>query len=169
MILATDLTISPSAFVAPTAVLLGQVTLAEEASVWFGAVLRGDLSPITIGAQSNVQDGCVLHVTRHHPVVIGRRVTLGHGAIVHGATLEDEVLVGIRATVMNGAVVGAGSLIGAGALVPENAVIPPGSLVLGMPGRVVRPVTEAQAESIREHAANYVAYARTYRAQAGQA
>lgn len=163
MILDTALKLSDSAYVAPNAVLIGHVSLGDEASVWFGAVLRADLSPIVIGRQSNVQDGCILHVTRHEPVHIGERVTLGHGAIVHGATIEDDVLVGIRATILNGAVIGAGSLIGAGALVPEGARIPPKSLVLGMPGRVVKPVSDAQWDMIQEHAANYVAYARAYR------
>lgn len=165
MFLATRLQVPASAFVAPNAVLLGQVILGEEASVWFGAVVRGDLSPIVIGNQSNVQDACVLHVTRHHPVTIGERVTVGHGAIVHGATIEDDVLVGIRATVMNGATVGRGSLIGAGALVPEGVHVPPRSLVLGVPGRVVKPTSDEQVQMILEHAANYVAYAKHYMAQ----
>ncbi|MFZ1505474.1 MAG: gamma carbonic anhydrase family protein, partial [Anaerolineae bacterium] len=124
-------TIHRSVFIAPGAIITGQVTLGPESSVWFGCVLRGDVNTITIGAQCNIQDGCILHVDGDKPLRLGDRVSLGHGAIVHGCTVEDDVLIGIRATVLSGALIGHGSLIGAGALVPEGMVVPPHSLVLG--------------------------------------
>lgn len=161
------LDLHPTSFVAPGAVLVGEVSLAEESSVWFGCVLRADLAPIGVGRASNVQDGCLFHVARGFPVILGDRVSLGHGVVVHGATIEDDCLIGIRATVLNGARIGKGSLVAAGALVPENAVIPPGSLVMGMPGKVVRPVNEAQSELIARTARAYVGYAAAYKTKYG--
>ncbi len=151
-----------SVFVAPGAVITGQVTLGPESSVWFGCVLRGDVNTITIGAQCNIQDGCILHVDSDKPLRLGDRVSLGHGAIVHGCTVEDDVLIGIRATVLSGAVIGRGSLIGAGALVPEGMVVPPDSLVLGLPAKVARPVSPEQAALIRRIAQAYVNHSRAY-------
>jgi carbonic anhydrase/acetyltransferase-like protein (isoleucine patch superfamily) len=161
--LPTRLSIHPSAFVAEPCVLRGEVSLGADSSVWFLSVLRGDTAPIRIGERSNVQDGCILHTDLDLPVEIGNDVTVGHGAIVHGARIADETLIAMRATVLSGAVVGRHCLIGAGALVPERAVIPDGSLVLGVPGKVVRPLTAAEVERVRENARVYLEYARAYR------
>ena len=160
---ATHLTIDGSAYVAPGASLLGQVTLGRRASVWFNVTLRGDLAPITVGDESNVQDGCVVHVDENRPARIGARVTLGHGAIVHGAVVDDDVLVAMRAVVLSGCHIGRNSLIGAGAVVPENTNVPEGSLVLGVPGRVVRPLQSGEIDRIHENARAYVELAGAYR------
>lgn len=157
------LKIADSAWVAPNATVVGDVTLGEEGSIWFNCVIRGDLAPVKIGKQSNVQDGCILHVGAQYPCTLGDRVSLGHGAIVHGATIEDDCLIGMRATVLNGAVVGKGSIVGAGAVVPENMVIPPGSLVLGVPAKVIKPLTSTQAAGIAATATSYVGYSRGYK------
>ncbi len=154
--------IDASVFVAPGAVITGRVTLGRESSVWFGCVLRGDINEITIGAQCNIQDGCILHVDGDKPLRMGDRVSLGHGAIVHGCTVEDDVLIGIRAVVLSGAHIGRGSLIGAGALVGEGMVIPPGSLVFGTPALVVREVNAQQAALIRRIAQSYTERSRAY-------
>jgi len=148
--------IADDAFVHPGAWVIGRVRLGARASVWPGAVLRGDTDTITVGAESNVQDGAVLHVDAGAPCTVGERVTIGHNATVHGCTLDDEVLIGIGATILSGASVGRGSIVGAGALVTEGAEIPPGSMVLGVPGRVVRETTDAQREGVRASAARYV-------------
>ena len=155
--------IHSTVFVAPGAVILGDVTIGECSSVWYGAVLRGDLAPIVIGCQTNVQDGCIIHVEGTHPCRVGDRVTLGHGAVLHGCTVEDDVLIGIRATVLDGAVISSGSIVGAGAVVTEGTVIPVGSLALGIPARVVGSVSEEQRERIRHAAAHYVEAARACR------
>ena len=155
--------IDPTAFIASSAIVLGDVTVAAEASLWFGAVARGDAEAIRIGRQSNVQDGAILHADPGLPCLLGDRVTLGHGAIVHGAVVGDDAMIGIRATVLNGAQIGSGSIVGAGAVVTERTVIPPNSLVLGIPGKVVRPTTAADWERIAHAAAHYVALAQRYR------
>jgi len=160
----TQLTVDPSAWVAPGAALVGEVSIGARASVWFQATVRGDLAPIAIGEESNVQDQCVLHVERDGPVRLGRRVTLGHGAIVHGAIVEDEVLVAMKAVVLSGCHIGRHSIVGAGAVVPEGTSVPPGSLVLGVPGRVVRPLKDDEIERIVRNAASYVELAAAYRA-----
>ena len=152
-----------AAFVAPGSVLAGAVRLERDASVWYGAVLRADTGRITVGAGSNVQDGAVVHTGPGLDVVIGPGVSIGHGAVVHGCRIGEHCLIGMHATVMNGADIGAGSLIAAGALVPENTVVPPGSLVVGVPGRVVRPVSAEQAQGIRENAAAYLRLAALHR------
>lgn len=149
-------------FVHPDAIIIGDVVLGERASVWPGAVLRADNDRIRIGAESNVQDGAVIHVDPGLPCIIGERVTIGHRAVVHGATVEDECLIGMGSIVLNGAVVGAGSLIGAGAVVREDMVIPPGSVVLGVPGKVVRQVDAATHARILRGAAAYVALQQRY-------
>jgi len=159
--------VDPTAWIAPGAVVSGQVYLAEQASVWFGTVLRGDSTPIHIGPRTNVQDGSVIHVDHDMPTVVGADVVIGHGAVVHAATVEAECLIAIRATVLSGAVIGRGSIVGAGAVVTEGKIIPPRSLVLGVPGRVVRQIDDAQAAKVREQAARYVAYAELYRARMG--
>ena len=137
--------IDAEAFVAPGAVILGDVKIAKYASVWPCAVIRGDVSYIRIGEDSNVQDGAVLHVAGDGPCIIGRFVTIGHGAIVHACTVEDNVLIGMNATVLSGAKIGSGSIIAAGALVKENAVIPPNSLVVGVPGAVNKEIHRVDA------------------------
>jgi len=154
--------IGPGAWVAPSADLMGRVVLEEDASVWFGAVLRGDNEEIRVGRGSNVQDGCVLHTDMGYPLVIGPDCTVGHKAILHGCILEAGVLVGMGAVVLNGARIGAGSLIGAGALVTEGKEIPPGSLVMGQPGRVVRSLDDAARDRLLQSAAHYCANARRY-------
>lgn len=143
-------------FIAPTAAVLGEVTLGAGSSVWYHAVLRGDMAPITIGEKTNVQDGCLLHVAERFPLRVGNHVTVGHGAILHGCTVEDGVLIGMGAIVLDGAVIGEGSVIGAGALVGEGKVIPPRSLVVGLPGKVIRQLDEAKAADLIAHAENYV-------------
>ena len=151
------------AYVAPGAWLIGNVTLLPGASVWFNAVLRGDNTSITVGRISNLQDGVIVHVDADFPVHIGDEVTVGHAAIVHGATVERRVLVGMQSVILNGATVGKGSILGAGALVPEGRNIPPRSLVLGTPGRVVREVRDEEYASIVESARHYAELAQTYR------
>lgn len=152
-----------SAWIAPSATVVGEVHLGEQSSVWFGAVIRGDCAPISIGARTNVQDLACLHSDAGLPCQVGADVTIGHAAIVHGAIVEDEVLIGIRATILNGARIGTGSLIAAAALVTEGCVIPPRSLVMGVPGKVVRQLTEAELERIRHGTQHYVAAAARYK------
>lgn len=143
-------------WIAPSAVVLGRVTLGEDASVWHQAVLRGDNADIRIGARSNVQDGAVLHADDGSPLTVGADCTIGHRVILHGCTIEDGVIVGMGATVMNGAVIGAGSFVGANALVTENKTFPPGSLIVGAPAKAVRPLDPAASSALRESAAQYV-------------
>lgn len=140
----------------PTAVIIGDVTLGRDASVWPTAVLRGDSDAIVIGDETNVQDGAIVHVDPGVPVRIGSRVTIGHRAVIHGCTIEDDCLIGIGAIVLNGAVIGAGSMVGAGAVITEGTVVPPGSLVLGVPAKVVRPVDDELRRRITRGAAAYV-------------
>jgi carbonic anhydrase/acetyltransferase-like protein (isoleucine patch superfamily) len=159
-----ELPAAGEAFIAPTAVLIGRVRVLPGASVWWGAVLRGDNEWIEVGPRSNVQDGCVLHTDMGYPLTIGAGCTVGHNAILHGCVLEENVLVGMGATVLNGARIGRNSLIGANALVPEGRAIPEGSLVVGMPAKVVRALSEEQIEGLRASAAGYVANGRRYAA-----
>lgn len=158
-----DQRIDPTAWIAPNATVRGPVRVGAGASVWFGAVVRGDVEPITIGDRSNVQDLAVLHCDPGYPCEIGEDVTIGHSAVVHGAIIESGSLIGIRAVVLNGARIGSGSIIGAGAVVTERAVIPPGSLVVGVPGKVLRPTSPEQREQILRNAAHYVIAAAAYR------
>jgi carbonic anhydrase/acetyltransferase-like protein (isoleucine patch superfamily) len=159
-------TLAPGCYIDPSAQLIGDVHLGPHSSVWMNAVLRGDVHSIRIGSGSNVQDCAVLHGQRNlYPVHIGNGVTIGHNATVHGCTLEDDVLIGIGAIVLNGAHIGAGSIIGAGALVPERTRIPPRSLVAGIPGTIRRPTTDADLALIRQYAANYLHYTRQYLAE----
>ncbi|KTT49857.1 hypothetical protein NS337_19975 [Pseudomonas oryzihabitans] len=152
----------PQSWVAPTAAVIGKVRLDEGASVWFGAVLRGDNELIHIGPDSNVQDGAVLHTDPGSPLTLGRGVTVGHQAMLHGCEIGDGSLIGIHAVVLNGARIGRNCLVGANALVTENVVIPDGSLVLGSPAKVVRTLSEAQQAQLAANAQVYVANARRY-------
>ncbi|HHS96339.1 MAG TPA: gamma carbonic anhydrase family protein [Chloroflexi bacterium] len=155
--------VHPTAFIAPTAVLVGDVTVEAEASVWFGCVLRAEEAPILIGPQTNVQDLTVIHTDPSFPSRLGAGVTIGHRAVIHGATVGDGALIGIGAIVLNGAVVGEEAVVGAGAVVTEGTVIPPRTLALGVPARVVRPLETADLERIRMAAAWYVERARLYK------
>ena len=148
--------IDAAAYIHPAAVVCGDVTLGARASVWPSAVLRADSAAIVVGAETNVQDGAVIHVDSGLPCTIGSRVAIGHGAIVHGATVEDGCLIAIGAIVLNRVHVGVGSIIGAGALCPEGMVVPPGSLVLGVPGRVVRQTTAEERARIARTVDNYI-------------
>lgn len=147
---------------APNATITGDVKIGSKSSIWFGTVVRGDSDTICIGEQTNVQDNAVLHCSKGHPLTIGNKVTIGHHAIVHGCTIEDEVLIGMGATIMDGARIGTHSIIGAGALVPPGKEIPEGSVVLGCPGKVSHPVSPQQIEQILENAQEYVEYAQMY-------
>lgn len=159
---------SAAAFIAPTAVLVGDVHLEASASVWFGAVLRADLNSITVGAGSNIQDNVVIHADgpdfHGTPVVIANDVTIGHGATLHGCTVQAGVLVGMNATIMNGAVIGEHCIIGGGAVVPPQAQIPAGVVVVGAPARVLRPITEDEYVANLRAASSYVALSRGYSA-----
>jgi carbonic anhydrase/acetyltransferase-like protein (isoleucine patch superfamily) len=155
-----------SCYVDASAQVLGEVELGEQASVWMNAVLRGDVNSIRIGARSNVQDCAVLHGMRSlYPVVVGEMVTIGHNATVHGCVLEDAVLVGIGAVILNGARIGEGSIIAAGAVIPERTIIPPNSLVAGVPGKIRRTLGDVDREMILMYARNYLDYTKIYLAE----
>lgn len=154
-------TIHPTVRVAEGAVVRGRVTLGENVNIWYNAVLRGDVDAIEVGDDTNIQDGCIVHEDFGCPVRIGRRVTVGHGAILHGCTIGDDALIGMGAIVLNGARIGAGCIVGAGALVTQSAVVPDGSVVLGSPARVVRQVTAEELEHNRANAQLYVYEARS--------
>jgi len=156
-------TIHPTAFIHPQAVVLGDVTLGARVSIWPTAVLRGDSDTITIGDDSNVQDGTIVHVDDGVPTTIGRRVAIGHRAIVHGATVEDDCLIAMGAILLNHVHVGTGSIVGAGAVCREGMRVPPNSLVLGVPGRVTRATTAADRERIRRTVESYVEMQERYR------
>ncbi|MGV9314839.1 gamma carbonic anhydrase family protein [Streptomyces sp. NPDC003691] len=156
--------LDPEAFTAPTSVIIGEVVLGAGASVWYHTVLRADCGPIVIGAGSNIQDNCTVHVDPGFPVTVGERVTVGHNAVLHGCTVGDEVLIGMGATVLNGARIGAGSLVAAGAVVPQGMEVPPGSLVAGVPAVVKRPLADDAREMIRVNAEMYTELAKSHRA-----
>ncbi|MFJ3791628.1 gamma carbonic anhydrase family protein [Kitasatospora sp. NPDC090091] len=147
--------VDPTAFLAPNAVVVGDVTVAAGASVWYGAVIRGDAESITVGAGSNIQDNCTLHADLGFPLVIGERISVGHNAVLHGCVIEDDVLVGMNSTVLNGARIGAGSLVAAGAVVPQGMQVPAGSLVAGVPAKVRRELTEEERASIKFNGEGY--------------
>jgi carbonic anhydrase/acetyltransferase-like protein (isoleucine patch superfamily) len=157
--------IHPTAFVAPGAVLVGDVELCEEASVWYGAVLRADINQIRIGPRSNIQDGSVVHLADDLGVFVGQYVTCGHSAILHACTIDDEVLIGMGATVLDGAEIGARSVIGANALVTQHMKIPPGSLVLGSPAKVRRTLDLEEQAAVRPWAEKYVKVSRAFLAR----
>jgi len=143
---------------------MGDVTLGPRTSVWYGAVLRGDMDRIVVGEATNLQDGTIVHVDEGRPTVIGARVGVGHRVILHGCTVEDECLIGMGSVLLNGVVIGSGSVVAAGAVVLEGMVVPPGSLVMGVPARVARPVDEALRARIRDTWQHYVAQAERHRA-----
>jgi carbonic anhydrase/acetyltransferase-like protein (isoleucine patch superfamily) len=156
--------IAPSAYIDPSAQVIGNVTIGQRSSVWLNAVLRGDVNTITIGDESNVQDNSVLHCDPgEFRLVIGNRVTIGHLAMVHGCTIEDDCLIGIGAIILNGAHIGKGSVVAAGALVPEGMQIPPASMVMGVPAKIKREVSEEEQDRFRVNAQHYVENARLYR------
>ncbi|AIJ17131.1 gamma carbonic anhydrase family protein [Streptomyces violaceoruber] len=163
-----DPKVDAEVFVAPTASVVGDVTLHAGASVWYGAVLRGDVERISVGADSNVQDNCTLHADPGFPVTVGERVSIGHNAVVHGATVEDDCLIGMGATVLNGAVIGAGSLVAAQALVPQGMRVPPGSLVAGVPAKVKRELTEEERQGVTLNGTMYAALAGQHRDAVGE-
>src|SRR5438067_6757118 len=160
-------TIGKDCYIAPTATLIGDVTLEDGASIWFGCVLRGDVAPIVVGKRSNIQDNTVIHADEGQPTTVGEDVTVGHAAIIHAATVGDRVLVGMGAVLLNRCRVGEDTIIGARALVTEDVEIPSGSLALGIPARVTRPLTGDERERIMESARHYTQRAEEYLASSG--
>lgn len=152
-----------SAWVADSAQVIGDVTLGDDVSIWFGSVLRGDTSQLRIGAGSNIQDGSVLHADPGKPLVVGERVTVGHQVMLHGCTIGDESLIGIGAVVLNGAKIGKNCLVGAGALVTEGKEFPDGSMIIGSPAKAVRQLSPEQIEGLRKSAQHYIDNARRYK------
>jgi carbonic anhydrase/acetyltransferase-like protein (isoleucine patch superfamily) len=157
----------PSVFVADGAKIVGDVRIGEESSVWFNAVVRGDIVPVRIGRRTNIQDGSVLHVKEGHPLTVGDEVTFGHGVMAHGCTIGDLCLLGIGCVVLDGAVIGRGSVIAAGAVVTPGTIVPPHSLVAGLPGKIVKDLGPGSADDNRVFSDNYVRYALRYRGQGG--
>lgn len=156
--------VAASAYIDPSAQVIGDVEIGERSSVWPNVTIRGDVNYIRIGSESNVQDNTVIHVEHDvYPTIVGNRVTVGHSVTLHGCVVEDDCLIGIGAIVLNGAKIGAGSVIAAGALVPERMEVPPGTMVMGVPAKVRRELTEAERERFRENAQNYVKYREIYR------
>lgn len=160
-------TIDPSAYLASGAVVIGAVTLGKNSSVWHNAVLRGDINTIEVGEGSNVQDGTIVHLADDYGVKIGNYVTIGHAAMIHACEIGDECLIGMQATVLDGAVIGAQSIVGAGALVTKGTQVPPGSLVLGSPAKVVRALSEAERAGLRQWAEKYVDVSRGHKKRFG--
>jgi carbonic anhydrase/acetyltransferase-like protein (isoleucine patch superfamily) len=159
-------TVHPSAFVDASAQVIGDVHIGAESSVWMNVVVRGDVNSIRIGARTNIQDLTMVHVMREtHPTVIGDEVTVGHNAVVHGCTIENRCLIGMGAILLNGCRIGTGSIVAAGTLVPEGMVVPPGSMVMGLPGKVKRPLTPEEDASIKWYADNYVRYRLDFQAE----
>lgn len=154
--------VHPAARVAEDAVIVGSVTVGDQASVWYHAVVRGDENTIRIGARSNVQDNAVLHCSPKFPLTIGEDVTVGHGAILHGCTIEDGALIGMGAILLNGCVIGAGSTVAAGALVTQNMVVPPNSMVMGSPAKVTRPLRDDELSRVGSGAVQYTALSRLH-------
>lgn len=157
-------TIAKDVFIAPSAILIGRVTLGEGVSIWFNSVLRGDINSIEVGDNTNIQDGCLLHVTHRNPLIVGARVTVGHGAILHGCKVEPDCLIAMGAIVLDHATIGRGSIVAAGCVVSPGKEIPPGSLVMGVPGKVMRAVTDEDRAQIEKGWQNYCHYSRTYMA-----
>jgi carbonic anhydrase/acetyltransferase-like protein (isoleucine patch superfamily) len=158
--------IPASAYIDPEAVIIGDVTIGEQTSVWPCVVIRGDINWIRIGARSNIQDGSMLHVMKDtHPLVLGDEVTVGHGAILHGCTIESSVLIGMGAVLLNGVKIGTGSIVAAGTLIPEGTIVPPGSLFMGHPGKFRRALTPEDQVGIGLYAARYVEYSEAYKVE----
>ena len=157
--------VADSAYVAAQATVLGDVRIGDQASVWPGCVLRGDINSIIIGDRSNIQDGTIVHLADDYGVVVGNDVTIGHAAIIHACTIEDECLIGMGATVMDGAVIGKRSIVGAGALVTQGTIIPPGSMVLGAPAKIKKTLSEQEQAGMKEWAAKYVIVAAAHKAK----
>lgn len=155
--------IAESSYIAPGVVIIGDVTLLDESSIWFHSVIRADINRIEIGEQTNIQDGCLLHVTLAHPLIVGKRVTVGHGVILHGCTIGDDCLIAMGSIVLDGAIVEPGCLIGAGALVPPGMVVPESSLVLGSPAKVIRTIRPEDRDRIQKGWQNYVDYSARYK------
>lgn len=155
--------IHPEAFVAKSATLIGDIRIGKHCSLWPFVAARGDLNYIAMGDETNIQEGAVLHLAENHPLLIGKGVTVGHKAILHACTVEDHCLIGMQATVLDGAIIGEGSIIGAGALVPQGVKVPPRSLVLGLPGKIVRPVSDAEYAHILDSARMYIGLAKAHR------
>lgn len=153
--------VSPDAFIAETAALIGDVTVGKDSSVWFGAVIRGDTEPITVGEGTSIQDNCVLHTEKGHPLTVGSNVTVGHGAIVHCSCVGDNTLVGMGAVLLDGAVIGKNCIIGAGAVVKEHAVVPDGTMMVGVPAKPVRELSP-EAIAFLHGASPYVALSKEY-------
>jgi carbonic anhydrase/acetyltransferase-like protein (isoleucine patch superfamily) len=156
-------TIADDAFIADSAYVIGDVTIGAGSSVWYGAVVRGDMAPIRIGERTNIQDGSVVHVDTDVPTVIGDDVVIGHGAIVHGATVGNGCMIAMRATVMNRSVIGDGAIIGAGAILTQDKTVPARMLAIGIPAKVGREVSDAEHEAVAANAARYVAYGAEHR------
>ena len=149
-------------FIAGNATVIGNVTVGHQVGIWFGAIVRGDKDRIVIGDRSNIQDNCVVHTSKGYPVVLGSDVSVGHGAILHGCTLGDRVLVGMGAIILNGVNVGEGTLIGAGAVITEGMQVPANSVVVGVPGKIIKQTTDAQRDHIKNNASSYVTLAGEY-------
>jgi len=148
------------AFIADNAVITGNVFIKEDANIWYGAVLRGDIEPITVGSGSNIQDLCILHTSEGTPCTVGDNVTVGHGVILHGCTVEEHCLIGMGATILDGAVIGKESIVGACALVTKGKVFPPRSMIMGSPAKVVRQLTDSEVAGLHEHPKHYVEVAK---------
>jgi carbonic anhydrase/acetyltransferase-like protein (isoleucine patch superfamily) len=160
--------IAASAYIDPHAILIGDIVIGEHASVWPGVVIRGDVNYIRIGARTNIQDGSICHVMRDtHPLILGDNVTIGHGVVLHGCTIESRCLIGMGSIILNGAKIGTGSIVAAGTLVPEGTDVPPGSLFMGHPGKFRRALTADDQSSIDDYAQRYVEYKDSYRAESG--
>ncbi|MGI6066493.1 MAG: gamma carbonic anhydrase family protein [Bacillota bacterium] len=161
--------IKEACFIADDADVIGKVYLGKDSNVWFHSTIRGDIDSITIGEKTNIQDNCVIHVDAGSPVKVGNLVTVGHGVILHGCTVGDKCIIGMGSIIMNGAVIGDECIIGAGALIPEGKIIPPRSMVMGVPGKIVKQVTEEQAKGLTHGAEHYVKLGYEYRRKQGQA
>lgn len=158
--------VAPSAYIDPSAQVIGEVTIGERSSIWPCASLRGDMGPIAIGWETSIQDNCALHLDVGFPLTVGNRVTVGHSVTLHGCTIEDDALIGIGSTILNGAKIGKGAVVAAGSLVPEGMEVPPATLVMGVPAKPRRPVTPEEFERFQEGVKHYVEKARVYKEDA---
>lgn len=155
--------IHDSCFIAPTADIIGDVTIGENSSIWYKTVLRGDVNKIVVGSNTNIQDGCIVHVADEYPTIIGNNVTIGHGAIIHGCTIKDGAFIGMGAIILDGAIIGEGGLIGAGALVTEGKEIPPYSLAVGVPAKVIKKLSQEHIDMAKDRAVKYANLAKAYK------